>query len=355
MVGCVVAGESEAILFRRREQRIEVSNAMNENKGLLIAGLNMVMRNKRYIFWFWLLNLTLGEFGVSAFRRSTHAVLDHSLHSAALVHGFDLSVLLELLARPQFGVNSLKGFLAHPATSATLPASAPALYFAFLFLVLTVLVLPGVLSGYVSRYRLRREDFFRACGRNLWQMVRLVIVAGILMTLVSRLLFRFHSVLERQSMESTNEMLLPVVQGLGLVVIFLLLAGLRIAFDLAEADVVLSDQGAVRRSISAGFRHAAQSLGKLIACYIATTFVAGVVMLLGLSAWVKLVAPENVWAAFAVSQITLLFLLVPRFWQRGVAVAYWQQRMMALPIPITPGPARVTLSGMSEGSAIGEG
>ena len=328
---------------------------MNENKGLLIAGLNTVMRNKRYIFWFWLLNLTLGEFGVSAFRRSTHAVLDHSLHSAGLVHGFDLSILLELLARPQFGVNSLRGFLAHPATSATLPASAPSLYFAFLFLVLTVLALPGVLTGYASRYRLRREDFFRACGRNLWQMVRLVIVAGILMALVSRLLFRFHSALERQSIESTNEMLLPVVQGLGLVVIFLLLAGFRIAFDLAEADVVLSDQGAVRRSIFAGFRHAAQSLGKLIACYIAITFVAGVVMLLGLSAWVKLVAPENVWAAFAVSQITLLFLLVPRFWQRGVAVAYWQQRMMAPPIPITPGPALVTLSGKSEGSAIGEG
>jgi hypothetical protein len=38
----------------------------------------MVGHNKRYIFWFWLLDLTLAEFGTSAFRKSTHAVLDHS-------------------------------------------------------------------------------------------------------------------------------------------------------------------------------------------------------------------------------------------------------------------------------------
>ena len=54
---------------------------MNSNKGLLSSGLGMVMRNKRYILWFWLLNLTLAEFGTAAFRRSAHAILDHSFLS----------------------------------------------------------------------------------------------------------------------------------------------------------------------------------------------------------------------------------------------------------------------------------
>jgi hypothetical protein len=43
----------------------------------------------------------------------------------------------------------------------------------------------------------------------------------------------------------------------------------------------------------------------------------------------KFVAPENLRGAFLVAQLTLLLLLIPRFWQRGVAVAYWKQKMMA--------------------------
>ena len=43
---------------------------MSENKGLLSGGLGMVARNKRYILWFWLLNLMLAWFGTSAFRES---------------------------------------------------------------------------------------------------------------------------------------------------------------------------------------------------------------------------------------------------------------------------------------------
>jgi len=42
----------------------------------------------------------------------------------------------------------------------------------------------------------------------------------------------------------------------------------------------------------------------------------------------KFVAPENLRGAFLVAQLTLLLLLIPRFWQRGVAVAYWKQKMM---------------------------
>ena len=55
-----------------------------------------------------------------------------------------------------------------------------------------------------------------------------------------------------------------------------------------------------------------------------------------LNASMKLVRPESVWGAFAISQLTLLVLLIPRFWQRGVAVSYWQQRMMLPVVPMRP-------------------
>ena len=50
-----------------------------------------------------------------------------------------------------------------------------------------------------------------------------------------------------------------------LLLIFLVMTALRIWFDLAEADVVLSDQKAVRKSIGAGFRHIWRGLGLLLA------------------------------------------------------------------------------------------
>jgi hypothetical protein len=43
----------------------------------------------------------------------------------------------------------------------------------------------------------------------------------------------------------------------------------------------------------------------------------------------RFVPPTSVPAAILVSQLTLLLLLIPRFWQRGVAVTYYLQNMVA--------------------------
>jgi hypothetical protein len=306
---------------------------MSEKKGLLSSGLGMVLRNKRFIFWFWLLNLTLAEFGTSAFRKSAHAILDHSLGGERLVHGFDMAVMINLFARPEFGSMATVQF--------------PAFYFGFLFLLATALFLPGVFQGYASTYRLPREDFFRACGRNLWRYIRLMLVAGIVMGIATGALFALHGVLERKAGESTNELLLPEVRFVGLFVIFLIMTVFRIWFDMAEADIVLSDQRAVRKSIAAGFRHTFRGLGRLLGSYVLATIVAAIILVGGIWMWMKLVAPESVAGAFIIAQLILLFLLIPRFWQRGVAVSYWQQHML-IPVvvvePVIPPPAPVVIT-----------
>ena len=300
----------------------------SENRGLLISALGMVGHNKRYIFWFWLLNLTLAEFGTSAFRKSAHAVLDHSFAADRLVHGFDLSVTIELFMRPESGQVSAM--------------TTPALYFAGLFSLATALFLPGVFQGYASTYRLPREDFFRACGRNLWRYIRLLIVAAIVMGIVAGVLFAINGALVKKAGGRTNELLPFEVQMTGLAIIFLVMATLRIWFDLAEVDIVLSDQRAVRKSIGTAFRHTFRHLGRLLASYVAATIAAALVLVAGLWTWMKLVRPESLWGAFAISQLTLLLLLIPRFWQRGVAVSYWQQKMMIPIVPMRPMELRPT-------------
>jgi hypothetical protein len=301
------------------------------NKSLLSTGLGKVAHNKRYIVWFWLLNLTLAEFGTAAFRRSAHAILDNTLLAERFVKGFDAGVFGELLFKPEFGsLNSM---------------TFPALYFAFTFFLATALFLPGIFSGYASNYRLPREEFFRACGRNVWRFIRIMIVAGIVMGIVAGLLFAANGALVKKADESTNEKLPFELQMTGLAVIFLIMTTLRIWFDLAEVDTVLDDQRAVRKSIAAAFLHTFRHFARLLTSYVVVTILAAILLVSGLWIWMKFVSPESVVGAFVTAQITLFLLLIPRFWQRAIAVSYWQQKMLAPVVAVQlvePAPLPVT-------------
>jgi hypothetical protein len=291
------------------------------NKSLLGSGFSRMMHNKRYIVWFWLLNLTLAELGTSAFRRGAHGILDHTLYAQRLVKGFDLSVFGELLFKPELGtMNSMM---------------YPALYFSFLFFLATALFMPGIFTGYASTYRLPREEFFRACGRNLWRFIRILFLAAIVMGILAGLLLAGTNAIVKKAGESTNEKLPFELQMTGIGLTFLIMTTLRIWFDLAEVDTVLNDQPAVRKSIAQAFRHTFRSLDRLLASYVVVTMVAAIALAAGLWIWMRLISPENIIGAFVLAQITLLLLLIPRFWQRGIAVSYWQQRMLPPMVPMS--------------------
>jgi hypothetical protein len=204
-----------------------------------------------------------------------------------------------------------------------------------LFFILTALFLPGVLQGYAANYRLPREEFFRACGRNLWRFIRLMIIAAIIFLIVGGALFGIRIPLLKKAAESSNELLPFYLSMASLCLIFLVMTGLRIWFDLAEADIVLSDQRLVRRSIGVAFRHTRRNFGGLLGSYVLTTIVAAAILVAGLWAWMKFVPPASVIGAVLVSQLTLLLLLIPRFWQRGVVVTYYLQNMVE-PIAVVP-------------------
>ena len=67
---------------------------MHDKKGLLGNSFSIVARNKRYIFWFWLLSVLLAGFGTAGFRESAHAILDRSLYGRSLRAGLTLKLLL---------------------------------------------------------------------------------------------------------------------------------------------------------------------------------------------------------------------------------------------------------------------
>jgi hypothetical protein len=169
----------------------------------------------------------------------------------------------------------------------------------------------------------------------LWRFIRLMIVAGIVMGIVAWGLFAASDAIVKKAGESTNEVLPFELHMICLAVIFLAMTKLRIWFDLAEADIVLNDQRAVRKSIWSGLRHLLRSRVRLLSSYVVTALVAAIVLVGGIWAWMKFVAPESVLGAFLISQVMLFLLLIPRFWQRGIAVTYWQQNML-VPVAAVP-------------------
>jgi hypothetical protein len=290
---------------------------MSENTNLVSAGAGIAGRNKRYVIWFYLLNLAFAHFGATTFNDAAHGVLDHSLFADKILHGFNLAVFVELLARPEFG---------------TLPSvTHPAMMFAVVFFLASLLFMPGVLLGYASDHRLPRDEFYRACGRNVWRFVRLFLFFTVIAGIVAGILFGALNGLVTAADKTSNERLPFFTQMLGTGIIFLVLTVIRIWFDLAQTDVVLRDQHAVRKSVAAGFRKTRRNLGRLLGSYVVIATAALAVLVAGILLWKAIVPPSSVVGAFIVGQATLLLLLGARFWQRATAVGFYL-REMAEPI-----------------------
>ncbi len=282
---------------------------MNENPNLLLAGANIARRNQRYIFWFYLLNVLFAWCGAAAFGAQTHRIVDHSLYADRLLHGMDIPVLGELIARPEFG--SPLGF------------GAPATRFAVLFFVASLLCMPGVLLGYASDHRISREEFFRACGHNLWRFVRLLCFFVIIAGIVTGVLLGIQGGVVSAADQTSNERLPDILQVVGLAIIFLVATAIRAWFDLAQTDTVLRDRSAVRRSIAAGFRAAWQNGARLLGSYVVIALAAALILVAGILLWHAIVPPSGVFGSFLISQLTLFLLLAMRFWQRATAVAFY--------------------------------
>jgi len=288
---------------------------MNENTNMISAGASIAGRNKRYVLWFYLLNLIFAHFGASAFSDQAHKILDHSLNADKLLHGFNLEIFFEMLMRPEFG----------PEGAAT----HPAMWFAILFFLASLLFMPGVLLGYASDHRLPRDEFYRACGRNVWRFVRLFLFFIVIAGIVAGILFRVMNALVNAADKTSNERLPFFTQLIGALIIFLVLTAIRIWFDLAQIDVVLHDRHAVRKSIASGFRRTRRNFGRLLGSYVVIAIVALAVLAAGILLWHAVVPPSSVLGAFIVGQATLLLLLAARFWQRATAVAFYEQELAA--------------------------
>jgi hypothetical protein len=283
---------------------------MNENRNLISTSVGILRTHKRYVVWFYLLNLLFAWWGAGAFSASAHEMMDHSLYADKLLHGMDVFVLGELLSQPEFG----------PMRSLT----APATLFAVAFFLASLVFMPGVLLGFSSDHRISRDEFFRTCGHNVWRFVRVWVMYAIIGGIIAGILFGIHAGLTKAAEQSANDDRIPYFTRLGtFLIIFLIMTVVRAWFDLAQTDVVLRDQAATRKSVAAGWRMTWRNLWRIWGSYVLIALVGLAILVGGLWLWHLIVPPASVFGAFLVSQVILLLLLAVRFWQRAAAVALY--------------------------------
>ena len=285
----------------------EVSNA---DKSPLVAGLGLVWRRQSVLWWIFVVNFVLAAMGAGTFARQVSPVLDYSLQSQALVHGFNPFVLSNLLMEQ------------HGAAAAETASACLILVF-FIFM---LFVEGGLLEVYRLDHGLTKGEFFEASGRFFWRFVRLLILlllALIPVGIVYGLTTRASHLLDERS---PSPMPGIWVLGIGLLAVLFLGQAVRLWFDMAQIRAVAEDERAVRRALGRAFKITFGNFGSLYWIYLRISIVAWLVMAVLLWIWTRLVRPEWIGVSFLLTQLILLGWLGTRLWQRASETLWYQRR-----------------------------
>jgi hypothetical protein len=272
-------------------------------------GARRVWRQQRILWWMLAVNLMLAAFGTMPMASRVGRVADHSLHSQALVNGFDLAAFLELASNPD---------------AAFWSKMSDTLWPAIVFFVFSLFLTGGILESYRSDRKLPAGDFFRACGAYFWRWVRLLIFLLIVLTPIFFLTSGITKWSETLSRDSQQEKFGFWVDLYGLLFVALLMMVVRLWFDMAQARTVAEEERAVRRSLGRAFKQTFRNFGSLFWMYFRISFLAW----LGLAAafWIWLRIPAaRIGSTFLLCEVSLAWWLGTRLWQRASETVWYER------------------------------
>jgi hypothetical protein len=286
--------------------------------GAIGEGAGIVWRRQGVLWWTFVINLLLALMGTIPTAAGLGSILNHSLASGALVHGFDLPTFAELAMYPSRPFN--------------VPSAA---LLAFVFFIFMLFVEGGVLAVYRADRKFTTAEFFEACGRFFWRFFRLLIlflIALVPIVIFNRMTTSWSNRLARDSSEPLRGFWVQFVTTL--IALFLLMA-VRLWFDMAQARIVVEDERAVRKAVWAAFKLTVRRFPWLFGMYFVISLVAWAGLVASFWIWAKWVRPEWTGVTFLLTQGFLLFWLGTRFWQRASEMV-WYLRRTTPPAGITP-------------------
>jgi uncharacterized membrane protein len=290
-------------------------------------GMGLVLRRQRVLWWLFLVNLFLGFVAVLPVRLTLGHLLDHSLASRSLADHFDLSAFIEVLSSPQFNFGIFRSL---------------SLLTSVAFALIVLFAEPGVIQEFRCGAGVNAPargqtagEFFGACGTYLLRMVRLLLWSILPLAVFALAFASAELIVAFVNEQGASEIIgfnLELLFGL---ILFLVLAGVRVWINMAEIELVASGEKVTRRMLFDNARTLTfGNFGKLYTIQLTTAFAVVAVTLLGLTIWIKFVPPAAVGMAFIVSETTLLLLLACRLWQKASLVVWYERWVSLQPKPV---------------------
>jgi hypothetical protein len=299
-------------------------------RSLLAGGLSLTLRNWPALVWTYVFNLVLSLAFSLPLYGQINAITGHSLGSQRLTGAFDLGVLGAVATKLGEGPGS---------------AASTSYLSSYFYLAIYFLLVPGTLFCYQSGVPAKLSSLLHEGFVYFWRFVRITLISVPIFGIVLGILFaiqgRWADYLDEHVVGRGGF----VQEMLGVVLIGLVAAALRVYFDLVEVYTVqlglltpLDDTSAqaklhrhVRKVLGPAWRTFRRNFFRV---YVSFVFL----FLLGLSAVVitariamHSLAQPRVWPLFLLAQIGLFLMLLTRFWQRGAETVLALDNPLAAP------------------------
>lgn len=293
--------------------------------GSVRSSAGLVWRHQRLLWWIFAMNLALAWLGSLPVRATLSAVLNHSLESARLVTGFDVSTLVLLLERPEVQMPTL--------ASGTMGAAA-------IFLLAMLMMDGGVFSVYLDDRKLSSPEFFGSCGLYFWRMVRLALFSVVPFGALIAAEIAMGVYAGKLSGDAPQERLGFFVNVASKLLIVLLALLVRLWFDVAQASVVHGNERKLSREVWRSFKAAFRS--GLYAQYVGIAMFASASMVAGILVWAML-PHQSMGASFVVLELVTVVQIASRLWMkaasaRWVALQSDEATMTAVPVEAARAP-----------------
>jgi hypothetical protein len=275
-----------------------------------LTGAALVWRWQRLVWWMFAVTLIFGFLSTQGMIDRASGTLNHSLASRRLVDGWDVSALIEL------------GQLQNSPIEFQGPA---VIHFSIVFAIFMLFVTGGILATYVRDEKPQASSFFEASGHYFWRFVRLLIYFAIVLLPIGAIGARVGALydhIDEVSISPFPAVYFFVAAGLA---ILLLLAIVRLWFDMAEIIAVADDERRMHKAL----RHAARVLWhnffSLLWLYMRIAVVGLALFAIGLYVWMTLLSPQSNIIAFLLSQLMILVWITTRLWQRASEALWYRE------------------------------
>jgi hypothetical protein len=301
---------------------------MSERRNIFIHGLSLTLRRLPAVIWAYAFNLGLALLFSVRFHSELSSTMDHSLAAQRLIGGFDLGTAVESVRHLQDG----------PSDSAAAHYSAIPLYLLIYFF-----LVPGTLFCYLTKTPARLSTLLHQGLIHFWRFVRITILTLLVSGLILGPLFFLQTKWADHVDEHAVGRHAFFATLAGYVIIFLMASIIRLYFDLVEVYTVqlglsLRPNGKpdrrVRRALGPAWRTLRANFAEVWPIFLFLTLLGAVVIIVTARTSMHMLAQPRVWPTFLLAQLGLFFLLLTRFWQRGVETSLALQNPIATPSPL---------------------